>query len=353
MRADAVKRADPSSPEARTPLQSTPRNRGVFHVSRPPRLAPPATPEAGTHDHTSRHGTGFAGPLADGPLGGSTSVPFDLSCRASPTCVSRSQGVRRLLPGKGKPCRRALLPARRHATAHLQGWLPGGVRPWCPRQSHTPPHRLAAPRRYGSQRLHRLVTSGAEPSQPTRAGCRPTPRSNAAPTAGHPAWSGGTRYSFASQSPTSCRWRPLGSKVGVTGEPRLIFQALADAVLLLHFGVVLFVILGLPVVLVGNRFAWPWVNHLWWRLAHLAAIVAVALQAWLGQYCPLTLLESSLREQTGQVGYQRSFIEHWLHRALYYEAPPWLFTLVYTGFGLLVAWAWWRFPPRRNRRDSA
>lgn len=124
------------------------------------------------------------------------------------------------------------------------------------------------------------------------------------------------------------------------------YQALADTILLLHFVVVLFVVLGLPVILLGNRVGWSWVNNLWWRITHLAAIGVVISQAWMGEYCVLTELESSLREQAGQFAYKRSFIEHWASRALYYEAPIWVFSMAYTGFGLLVAWAWWRFPPK-------
>ena len=137
------------------------------------------------------------------------------------------------------------------------------------------------------------------------------------------------------------------------GERPVPYQALADTLLLLHFGVVLFVVLGLPVILLGNAFGWSWVNDRWWRLAHLAAIAVVVVQAWLGQYCALTDLESWLRQHAGQVAYERSFIEHWVQRVLYYQAPMWAFSLAYTGFGILVALAWRRFPPRagsgRNR----
>jgi hypothetical protein len=117
-------------------------------------------------------------------------------------------------------------------------------------------------------------------------------------------------------------------------------------ILLLHSGVVVFVVLGLPLILLGNKVGWSWVNNLCWRLVHLVAIGVVVLQAWLGQYCALTELESSLREQAGQAVYERSFIEHWVQRLLYYEAPMWFFALIYTGFGLLVALAWWRYPPK-------
>jgi hypothetical protein len=131
------------------------------------------------------------------------------------------------------------------------------------------------------------------------------------------------------------------------------YPVLADAVLLLHFGIVLFVVLGLPVIVVGNNAGWSWVNVLAWRLAHLVAIGVVVLQAWLGQYCPLTILESTLREKAGQAAYTSSFIEHWIQRLLYYDLPLWVFAIVYTLFGALVVWAWWRYPPRVRTPDDS
>jgi Protein of Unknown function (DUF2784) len=130
------------------------------------------------------------------------------------------------------------------------------------------------------------------------------------------------------------------------------YQLLADAVLVFHFGAVFFVVGGLVVVVAGNWLHWRWVNRLWFRLAHLAAIAVVALQAWLGQFCPLTTLESWLRVQTGAAAYEKSFIEHWLQRFIYYEAPLWVFTVAYTAFALLVLLAWWRFPPRRGSASN-
>jgi hypothetical protein len=126
------------------------------------------------------------------------------------------------------------------------------------------------------------------------------------------------------------------------------YQFLADAVLVIHFGVVLFVMGGLVVVVAGNWLRWRWVNHLWFRGAHLAAIAIVVLQSWLGQHCPLTTLESWLRVKAGAVAYERSFIEHWLQRLIYYEAPFWVFTLVYTAFAVLVLLVWRRYPPHRG-----
>ncbi|HUF62990.1 MAG TPA: DUF2784 family protein, partial [Verrucomicrobiales bacterium] len=65
----------------------------------------------------------------------------------------------------------------------------------------------------------------------------------------------------------------------------MTYQLLADAVLLLHFAIVLFVVGGLVFVVVGNFRRWPWVNSLWFRFAHLAAIGVVVAQAWLGKIC--------------------------------------------------------------------
>lgn len=127
---------------------------------------------------------------------------------------------------------------------------------------------------------------------------------------------------------------------------------LADAVLLLHFSVVLFVVGGLVLVLAANRFApgrWRWVNSLGFRATHALAIVVIASQAWLGRYCPLTLLESWLRAQAGQAPYQASFVQHWVERVMYFNAPLWAFALAYTAFAAVVAWAWWVYPPRRRQ----
>jgi len=129
-----------------------------------------------------------------------------------------------------------------------------------------------------------------------------------------------------------------------------LYQALADAVLMLHVGIVVFVIGGLVVIVVGNLRSWHWVNGIAFRLAHLTAIAIVAAEAWLGVTCPLTTLEMWLRTKGRAVTYDGSFVEHWLRRILYYDAPPWAFTLGYSLFALAVAAAWWRFRPRLARR---
>jgi len=132
------------------------------------------------------------------------------------------------------------------------------------------------------------------------------------------------------------------------------YQLLANTVLVLHLAVALFVVGGLVVVVVGNWRGWGWVNRLWFRMVHLAAIAMVVAESWFGIVCPLTSLESWLRSKTGEAPASQGFIEHWVEYLLFYDAPTWVFTLAYTAFGLSVAAAWWYFPPtRKNDKMNA
>jgi Protein of Unknown function (DUF2784) len=126
----------------------------------------------------------------------------------------------------------------------------------------------------------------------------------------------------------------------------LPFRLLADAVLVAHFGIVVFVVGGFAFIVAGNLLRWRWVNNGWFRVAHGLAIGYVVVQAWLGKVCPLTALESWLRARAGAAGYRHGFVQHWVQRILYYDAPVWVFAVAYTAFGLLVLLAWWYFPPR-------
>lgn len=124
--------------------------------------------------------------------------------------------------------------------------------------------------------------------------------------------------------------------------------SLADIVLVTHALFVSFVVGAFVLTVVGGYRGWAWICNLWFRCAHLAAIGIVVAQSWLDIICPLTIIEMRLRARSGLATYEGSFIEHWLHRILYIDAPGWVFIASYTAFGLLVLWAWIRFPPRRS-----
>lgn len=127
------------------------------------------------------------------------------------------------------------------------------------------------------------------------------------------------------------------------------YNLIADALLVLHGLFVAFVGLGLVATYLGYWLSWAWVRNFWFRLLHLTAISIVVLQSWMGMLCPLTLWEMRLRELARSATYEGSFVQHWVHVVLYYEAPEWVFVIGYTLFGGLVAVSWFVVPPRRRR----
>ena len=90
----------------------------------------------------------------------------------------------------------------------------------------------------------------------------------------------------------------------------MIWKILADGVLLLHLGFILFVMLG------GIPVRW----RRWMALVHLPCVAygaAVEHWAWI---CPLTPLENRLRALAGERGYAGGFVEHHLVPMVYPEA---------------------------------
>jgi len=121
-------------------------------------------------------------------------------------------------------------------------------------------------------------------------------------------------------------------------------QFLATAILLAHLAVVAFNVFGLVAVPAGKWLDWPFVRGYWWRLAHLLALAAVALQALLGRACFLTIWEDALRSGAGE---PPPLIATWVNSILYWPLPLWVFAAIYVAvfaYALLL-WRW--VPPRR------
>ncbi|MCR4345740.1 MAG: DUF2784 domain-containing protein [Sulfuricaulis sp.] len=127
-----------------------------------------------------------------------------------------------------------------------------------------------------------------------------------------------------------------------------VWMWLADLILGLHAIFILFVVGGQILIVAGWVLGWTWPRHRLFRLLHLLAIGFVMLEAWLGFICPLTALENILRTAAGAVTYGNGFIRYWLHQLIFYTAPSWVFTLIYTVFTGFVALTWFIYPPRRK-----
>jgi polyferredoxin len=121
---------------------------------------------------------------------------------------------------------------------------------------------------------------------------------------------------------------------------------IADAILVVHFGIVLFIVGGLIAVWMGAALGWQWVRNRWFRYAHLAAIACVAGEALLGVACPLTVWEAVARGG----GPAESFAGRWVRALLFYRAPEWVFTVAYVAWALATLATLWLVPPRRRAR---
>lgn len=132
-----------------------------------------------------------------------------------------------------------------------------------------------------------------------------------------------------------------------------MYNLLANLTAFVHLLFVLFVVIGQLLILVGWICKWQWTRNRLYRWLHLGSILFVMLSTWFDLYCPLTLLESYLRESAGGQGYQIGFIGYWLQRLLYYSAPAWAFTFVYTLFALIVIITFIVYPPDKKEKGSA
>lgn len=130
----------------------------------------------------------------------------------------------------------------------------------------------------------------------------------------------------------------------------MLDRLLADLLVVTHAAYVGFVVLGQVAILVGLACRRTWARNVWFRSIHLAMIGVVVLEALFGIACPLTVWEQELRRRAGQAAYPGDFVGHWVHEMLFFQAEPWMFTLVYSLFGLLVAGTFVLAPPRRPGR---
>jgi len=112
-----------------------------------------------------------------------------------------------------------------------------------------------------------------------------------------------------------------------------VYRFLADSVVVIHLGFVLFVVLGGVLVLRRPRLMW----------LHLPAAAWGALIEFGGWICPLTPLENHLRALGREPGYAGGFVEHYVLAVLY---PSGLTRGIQLAIGIFVlavnGYVYWR-----------
>lgn len=103
----------------------------------------------------------------------------------------------------------------------------------------------------------------------------------------------------------------------------MLFQTVADLVVLVHLAFIVFVVLGGALAL-----RWRWIPWL-----HVPAVLWSALLECCGWMCPLTPLENWLRRAGGTSEYSGGFVEQYVLPIVY---PAALTREVQVALGLLV-----------------
>ncbi|MBH3337691.1 MULTISPECIES: DUF2784 domain-containing protein [unclassified Pseudomonas] len=118
----------------------------------------------------------------------------------------------------------------------------------------------------------------------------------------------------------------------------MLWRMAADALVLVHLGFILFVLLGGLLLLRWPRLLW----------LHLPAVAWGIVVECLHLGCPLTPWENQLRRAAGQAGYEGGFIEHYLIPLIYPagltpQIQLWLGAIVVLVNLAVYAWLIWRW----------
>jgi len=108
----------------------------------------------------------------------------------------------------------------------------------------------------------------------------------------------------------------------------VIYRLVADAVVVVHFGFILF-------VAVGGLLAWRWPRLVWLHGPVVAWGIGIVV---LGFDCPLTPLEKHFRRLGAEEGYEGGFVDRYVEDVIYpQEYTPLLRVLA--GVAIIAGWA--------------
>jgi hypothetical protein len=123
------------------------------------------------------------------------------------------------------------------------------------------------------------------------------------------------------------------------------YRVLAEATMVVHFGVLVYLLLG-------GFLAWRWISAIW---PHAAMATWGLTSTVFGWKCPLTMLENWSRHKAGEAGLARGFVDTYLTGVIY---PERFTTQFQIGIAVVVAASWvgvvvmWRRRTRLARQDG-
>ncbi len=119
----------------------------------------------------------------------------------------------------------------------------------------------------------------------------------------------------------------------------------ADAILIAHFALVAFVVLGFVLIWIGRFSGWKFARNPKFRICHVLAMGIVLCESLFGMICPFTEWENDLRVIGGQGQmYETSFMQEWIHRIMFFNLSEEAFIVLYAVFFALILVTFWIVP---------
>jgi hypothetical protein len=128
---------------------------------------------------------------------------------------------------------------------------------------------------------------------------------------------------------------------------------LADGILLIHFALVSFVVLGFIFIWIGYCAKWKSVRNAKFRICHALIMGIVFCESLCGIICPLTEWENDLRIKGGEGQiYKTGFIQEWIQKIMFYDFSEGTFMILYLLFFALIVLTFLAIPPDLKKRNS-
>jgi hypothetical protein len=98
---------------------------------------------------------------------------------------------------------------------------------------------------------------------------------------------------------------------------------MANLIVFVHLAYVGFVVVLVPVIVLGGLLKWKWVRNFWLRVVHFIMMGVVIVETVFGVTCPLTTWETNYRMAAGQIAVKRDELGNPIpHGEGYVEIAP-------------------------------